>query len=116
MKKRNKILEDLPLESEGAKYVLLHCQEFFKTSLEQQQSLNTQLHHVSVNLGDRIRNLAQNMKFQTAGLSRSCLEHSRRLDSVCEGISNLETGLRDDLESLRSDWGYSKSQKSGRSW
>ncbi|CAK8990490.1 unnamed protein product [Durusdinium trenchii] len=111
-KKGNKMLED----SKGDFYARLQqlsdasaaVHEFQKASLEAQQTLScaqgalsSQLQKSASSIHDRIHNLASNVKFQNAGLSRHCAEHSRRLDSICDGISSLQDGLTGELEEIR---------------
>ncbi|CAK9078125.1 unnamed protein product [Durusdinium trenchii] len=110
-KKGNKMLED----SKGDFYARLQqlsdasaaVHEFQKASLEAQQTLScaqgalsSQLQKSASSIHDRIHNLASNVKFQNAGLSRHCAEHSRRLDSICDGISSLQDGLTGELEEI----------------
>ena len=54
-----------------------------------------------VSLGNRIYNLANNMKFQTASISRNVMEQDKRLDAMREGIASLENGICNELKDLR---------------
>ena len=107
-KKKNKI-EEFPVDRTGPLAVIeTHLRELSQSLSfaheTHQASLQRQERHVHssmISLGDRIHNLASNMKFQTASISRGVAEQSRRLDSVCEGISSLENGFLSELRDIR---------------
>lgn len=108
-KKKNKI-EEFPVDHHTGHLAVIetHLRELSQSlsfSHETHQaSLQRQERHVHssmISLGDRIHNLASNMKFQTASISRGVAEQSRRLDSVCEGISSLENGFLSELREIR---------------
>mgnify|MGYP002803587320 FL=1 len=109
-KKKNKI-EEFPLDPDHGPALAVietHLRELSQSLSfaheTHQASLQRQERHVHssmISLGDRIHNLASNMKFQTASISRGVAEQSRRLDSVCEGISSLENGFLSELREIR---------------
>jgi len=109
-KKKNKI-EEFPLDRDHGPALAVietHLRELSRSLSfaheTHQASLQRQERHVHssmISLGDRIHNLASNMKFQTASISRGVAEQSRRLDSVCDGISSLENGFLSELREIR---------------
>ena len=110
-KKRNKMLESH--EGETSTFAALEKDfkelkhRLFLAHDRQQTHMQNQERHLQtsmVSLGDRINNLASNMKFQTASISRSQAEHERRLDTLCEGITSLENGICGELKELRDTW------------
>lgn len=116
-KKKNKMLESLDEFSESAatsastftlaalekdlkelKERTLYAHDTHRAQLQRQEG---HLQSSMVSLGNRIYNLANNMKFQTASISRNVMEQDKRLDAMCEGIASLENGICNELRDLR---------------
>lgn len=116
-KKKNKMLESLDECSESAatsastftlaalekdlkelKERTLYAHDTHRAQLQRQEG---HLQSSMVSLGNRIYNLANNMKFQTASISRNVMEQDKRLDAMCEGIASLENGICNELKDLR---------------